>query len=411
MRPAEADCRRLRDCPAARSQGARATLRCSTGGYADSCTVPKAWKKMVVAAMAVQAVGAGQTRLRRIAAHLAGARSEVAAAGFEEAPRGPLSDEQIDQFDRDGFLNSGEHLLTEAEVTELSEALDDIIVKGPEGFVEQDHAPVSFRSFSGSADPESRPNWQIVNTWEASEAFHRLIFHPKIVSAISQLTRANDLMVWHDQVQYKPADYGGSTGWHQDAPLWPSVLPNTMITAWVPMDDVEPANGAMWMLPGSHTWGDQHKVGSIAAASIRDGSPLADLEGFGDLQLDSFSPPALPGSRPVSSPRPCPVRRGQVHFHHSLTWHGSPNNSSRNRRRAIGIHYMTGDTFFVASGGHLMQKFVNEHGAIGDGGPMLEAGPHFPQVMRKGVLRTAEQSPRPKPGAGVIRTGMIRPVK
>ena len=121
MRPAEADCRRLRDCPAARSQGARATLRCSTGGYADSCTVPKAWKKMVVAAMAVQAVGVGQTRLRRIAAHLAGARSEVAAAGFEEAPRGPLSDEQIDQFDRDGFLNSGEHLLTEAEVTELSD--------------------------------------------------------------------------------------------------------------------------------------------------------------------------------------------------------------------------------------------------------------------------------------------------
>ena len=69
---------------------------------------------------------------------------------------------------------------------------------------------------------------------------------------------------------------------------------------------------------------------------------------------------------------------------------------------------MTGDTFFVESGGHLMQKFVQEHGAIGDGGPMLEAGPHFPQVMRHGVLRTPEQSPRPKPGAGVIRTGMIR---
>eukprot|EP01043_Picozoa_sp_COSAG02_P039175 COSAG02_NODE_3074_length_7423_cov_1.966548_7_plen_187_part_00 len=159
--------------------------------------------------------GSPQLRLRHIAAHLSGGARSVAAAGVAElqAPGGPLSEQQIDQFDRDGFLNSGEHLLTEAEVTELSEALDDIIAKGPEGFVEEDHAPVSFRSFSGSADPESRPNWQIVNMWEASTVFHRLIFHPKVVSAIAQLTRANDLMVWHDQVQYKPADYGGSTGW------------------------------------------------------------------------------------------------------------------------------------------------------------------------------------------------------
>lgn len=195
---------------------------------------------------------------------------------------------------------------------------------------------------------------------------------------------------------------------HQDAPLWPSILPNTMITAWVPMDDVEPANGAMWMLPGSHTWGDQHSSGSIIDASTVDGSALAELDGFGDLDLTGFSPPVVPGPQPVSTPRPCPVHRGQVHFHHSLTWHGSPNNSSPDRRRAIGIHYMTGDTFFVESGGHLMQKFVHEHGAIGDGGLMLEAGPHFPQVMRHGVLRTPEQSPRPKPGAGVIRTGVIR---
>ena len=65
---------------------------------------------------------------------------------------------------------------------------------------------------------------------------------------------------------------------------------------------------------------------------------------------------------------------------------------------------MTGETFFVASGGHLMQRFVKEHGAIGDGGPMLEAGPHFPQVMRHGVISKAEQQPRPEP-VGVIRGG------
>ena len=119
--------------------------------------------------MPAQAVGQTQMRLRRIAAHLAGACSETTAAAADAEPSQPpsrvLSDHQIDQFDRDGFLNSGDHLLTEAEVTELSDALDSIIARGPEGFAEEDHAPVSFRSFSGSADPESRPNWQIVNMW------------------------------------------------------------------------------------------------------------------------------------------------------------------------------------------------------------------------------------------------------
>lgn len=112
---------------------------------------------------------------------------------------------------QDGFVNSGEPLLTAAEVAELSDTLDGIIDRGPEGFAEGDHAPVSFRSFSGSDDPTSKPNWQIVNTWEAAEPFHRLIFHPKVVGAIAQLTRAADIMIWHDQVQYKPAEYGGAT--------------------------------------------------------------------------------------------------------------------------------------------------------------------------------------------------------
>ena len=33
-----------------------------------------------------------------------------------------------------------------------------------------------------------------------------------------------------------------------------------------------------------------------------------------------------------------PVRRGEVHFHHSLTWHGSADNTSGRERRAHAIH-------------------------------------------------------------------------
>ena len=50
----------------------------------------------------------------------------------------------------------------------------------------------------------TRTVWQIVNIWEASDPFRRLIHNPAIVGAIASLTGFRDLQVWHDQVQYKP---------------------------------------------------------------------------------------------------------------------------------------------------------------------------------------------------------------
>ena len=70
--------------------------------------------------------------------------------------------------------------------------------------------------------------------------------------------------------------------------------------------------------------------------------------------------------------------RGEVSFHHSLTWHGSPFNQSPRPRRAIAIHYMTGAAHFDQSGEHLMKQFVE----LPDNAPMAEAGPHFPVVCR-----------------------------
>ena len=98
--------------------------------------------------------------------------------------------------------------------------------------------------------------WQIVNIWEASEPFFKLIHNPTIVEEMAQLTQAKVLRIWHDQIQYKPAQTGGVNMWHQDAPLWPILAPMTEVTAWVALDDVDEENGCMSMVPGSHLWGD-----------------------------------------------------------------------------------------------------------------------------------------------------------
>ena len=145
-----------------------------------------------------------------------------------------LTHEQAAEFHRNGFLNGG-RVLDDAEVQELRDELKRVLDTGPEGFPEGGPRPVLFHNMvrdrsrsDASADREYLG---------VSEAYHRLIHHPFIVEAISQLTKADELMVWHDQIQYKPAGYGGVTGWHQDAPLWPIIRPMTPVSAWVAMDD------------------------------------------------------------------------------------------------------------------------------------------------------------------------------
>ena len=146
-----------------------------------------------------------------------------------------LNEEQIESFQRNGFLNGG-CVLDDAAIAELSEDLERIVQQGKRGFTEGERQPISFRDINALRTGDGgQPVWQIVNIWEASDPFHRLIYHPSIVKAVSQLTGEPALSVWHDQIQYKPASYGGATTWHQDAPLWPSIRPMTPVSAWIPL--------------------------------------------------------------------------------------------------------------------------------------------------------------------------------
>ena len=280
-----------------------------------------------------------------------------------------LAASQIEDFQRQGFLNGGSILVAE-ELEKLKRELDRILDKEGTGFESNEKQPVAMRDMNAGKGVGKNPVWQIVNIWEASPAFERLLYHPFIVKAISQLTAQANLMIWHDQIQYKPAANGGATRWHQDAPLWPIILPMTPVSAWIPLDDADEENGCMWMVPGSHKWGDQIDF-------LRTQNHLDQRKDFGEIQ--GFTPPAGSSVEEVRAV-PWPVKKGEVSFHHSLAWHGSPFNRSGRPRRAIAIHYMTGEARFEASGEHPMKQFVE----LEDGASMAEAGEHFPHVCRDG---------------------------
>ncbi|MGH7144940.1 MAG: phytanoyl-CoA dioxygenase family protein [Planctomycetota bacterium] len=273
-----------------------------------------------------------------------------------------LTPKQLAEFDRDGCLIGG-RVLDEAQVEELRAELDRILAIKPEGFAPGQARPVLFRNISGT--PGSVV-WQIVNIWEASPAFERLLYHPFVTTAISQMCRSGDIRVWHDQVQYKPSGTGGVNMWHQDAPYWPVIKPETPVSAWIALDDVDEANGCMSMVPGSHKWGNNIKY-------------LHSLKDFREMGKN-FTPPADAEINRVEV-RLWPVKKGEVSFHHSMTWHGSHENKSGRPRRAIAIHFMTQDARFVAEGEHPMKAFI----ALEDNALMAEAGAHFPLVCKNGT--------------------------
>jgi phytanoyl-CoA hydroxylase len=257
-----------------------------------------------------------------------------------------LTEKQITDFKANGFVNGG-IVLSDDEVDVLRAEIDRVIENKNETDITQ---PVLLRNLSGNDDT---PVWQIVNIWEASLSFKNLIAHPQVVAGLAQLTNATALRIWHDQIQYKPAHIGGINMWHQDAPLWPIIAPMTEVTAWVALDDVDAENGCMSMVPGSHLWGNHIDF-------------LNSFKRYEDM-------PGEYQGHTIKVIR-CPVKKGEVHYHHALTWHGSHANSSRRPRRAIALHYMTQDTRYVASGEHVMKAFVE----VADGAKL--EGAHFPQV-------------------------------
>lgn len=239
---------------------------------------------------------------------------------------------EVESFRRDGFV-LGSKVLDDSQLQSLRVEMQRVIDNRDDKSKPQ---PVLLRNLG----QENAPVWQIVNIWQASEAFHQLALSKTIAEEVAQLTDARQLRIWHDQIQYKPAGKGGANHWHQDSPYWPPVMPkDQQVTAWVALDDADATNGCMSMVAGSHRWGDM----------------IGDVE-----QLPKFDSAEMPSEWRGHELKVhlCPVRAGHVHYHHALTWHGSQANRSDRPRRAIALHYMTEKTVLNSTGDHVMKPFV-----------------------------------------------------
>lgn len=261
-----------------------------------------------------------------------------------------LTEEQVASYHANGYVTTGEPILTAAEVQTLRDALDQVIAgTSPD-------RPHLLRNMAGGGLDSDKVVVQIVNIWQAHPAYREHIARPDIVDMALQLAPTDTLRVWHDQIQYKPPNVGTSTRWHQDFPAWPVLTPADLVTAWVALDDATMVNGCLRFVPGSHRWGDKH----VGLGTNDDFSP-------------QYDPAQLPPPANVEVML-AEVPTGAVSFHHGATWHASAPNPSPIPRRAIAVHYMPAHTRYVAAGSHVMDTRIT----VSDGDVL--AGEYFPVV-------------------------------
>lgn len=157
-----------------------------------------------------------------------------------------LTDAQIAQYDRDGFLHFPE-FFSDAEVEAMRREVSRVSRLDSEMVVRegtQQVPKVMFRMHESDGPT-------------ASPVFHAAVRLPRTLGMAQQLLRDKDLYLHHTKVNIKAAIEGSIWPWHQDYGSWynDGIARPTMLTMMVGLDVSKELNGCLYFIPGTHVIG------------------------------------------------------------------------------------------------------------------------------------------------------------
>ncbi|MCY4521144.1 MAG: phytanoyl-CoA dioxygenase family protein [Caldilineaceae bacterium] len=280
-----------------------------------------------------------------------------------------VTQEQIDFFRDKGYLRFGP-VLEQDEVDLYRGRLDQVIDEENRGGRDDEHEFKYGHRRPGETEEFDRPITQYINMWKRDDAYLNLLHHPVITGAAKALLGTDRLRLWHDQIISKPPHDNGHFHFHQDFYLWPLMDPN-ILTCWLALDDVDPSNGSMHVVPSSHR---DPRFGLESYAAEMEAIAAAEARGETIEPSDRVKMRDEPASIGLSVDLPA----GGCMFHHCLNFHATPPNVTERQRRAHIMIFMA-DGVRVnlnQSGQHpLIPGFEVGHGAplIGQGFPVCDA--------------------------------------
>jgi ectoine hydroxylase-related dioxygenase (phytanoyl-CoA dioxygenase family) len=235
-----------------------------------------------------------------------------------------FSAEQVEAFERDGFLVVEEGLASECAL----ELLRERYLRLFDGEYETGIRPDEVNWVPGR-DPEDRTR-QLCNAWKSDTVIAAQVLSERAGLLAAQLAGWAGVRILQDNVLWKPPGTK-AIGFHQDSSYADYLVPPEMITCWLSLHDTQADAGPLEFVRGSHSWPkspparSQFHAPDDWLAGAREAAPEdADLETV-----------------------PVVVKAGGGSFHHGLTWHGSaPNTSGEVARMALVSHFVRVETRF-----------------------------------------------------------------
>ena len=273
-----------------------------------------------------------------------------------------LTDEQITQFDQDGFIII-ERLIENDAVMALRNAMDRLFL----GDYETGIKPDEVNWEHGKSDPNLTR--QICNGWRADRTVAATVLRADLGRAIAQLGGWQGSRVMIDNVIWKPPGTR-PLGHHQDNAYLKWCSPPEIASCWMALDDTHASGGTVEFVRGSHRWCRTNFEG-----------PFHGPEDYRRAMLNAA---AAEGVEPEIVHVEVPAGGGS--FHHGWTWHGSGHNRSENPRRSVVLHAMRDEVVFNPD--HLGQGTGSIYARYKRLGDNIVDENYFPVLWRADGYRT-----------------------
>ncbi len=208
----------------------------------------------------------------------------------------------------------------------------------------------------------------------------KLAFRPILSAIASKLSGSDQIRLFNSSLISKPPQITGDhvkVGWHNDRTYWRTCTSDKMLTAWIPLHDCDEKMGTITMIDGSNLWPSNNIIAQLRHDKSFVSSDVPEIE----KRLAKSGMPV----RFV----PMNMKKGQVSFHHCLTFHGSGLNLSADHRRAVAVHLQDRDNRYRASIGEDGKKYIYNNDLLcrklADGAPDY-SDPYITPILWEGKV-------------------------
>lgn len=231
-----------------------------------------------------------------------------------------LTEEQVDSFDRDGYLTL-RGITTADDLAELRDIYERMF-RDKTGLADGNYFDLS----AGGEEATVLPQMTRMASYEP-KLRHSLLW--RNIGAVSRQLLGRTADYVFDHGIRKPPN-GPKTPWHQDFAYYGPGIRHRCATFWVPLHDATVENGCMWFVPGSHR-------GKLLEHHPINGDPRIHGLEIRDAEFGRLYPADLRSL--AGGTVSCPIKAGDCTVHNEMTIHGTGPNMTDEPRLAYALAF------------------------------------------------------------------------